>query len=263
MLRNLWTKTILALVLVIVTLAVVSCGGTDDEVKAGDTPATEPSVVVPSEAAIYRGEIADLKISSPNFQEKKRPRKRIPTENTCYGENQSPPLSWSGVPEATKSLALIAEDVDMEDGVWVHWILYKIPSDVTELPAGIPTSTDVLPDNTTQGTNDYNTVGYNGPCPQQIAINYWNANASLRIKNSQKPHRYVFTLYALNTEITLAPRSSKKQLVDAMDGHILAQGDTMGKFQIAPTSDRAQEMNRDTSRGVNVRTSPTGTPASK
>ena len=149
-------------------------------------------------------------------------------------------MNWSGEPSATKSFALIAQDIDAEDLPWVHWILWNIPSTVTELPEGIPTSTDILPDNTTQGINDFKTMGYDGPCPQQIEINYYDAFGG-KVKDSNKPHRYVFTIFALDSEITLDPGSTKKQLVKAMEGLILAQADTIGKFQIAPTTERAKE----------------------
>ena len=89
-----------------------------------------------------------------------RPRVRIAKEYTCYGDNLSPPLEWSGAPEGTLSFALIGDDIDHHTGTWAHWVLYNIPPTVTELTEGITTSTAELPDGTVQGLNDYKNVGY-------------------------------------------------------------------------------------------------------
>ena len=108
-----------------------------------------------------------FRIDSASFQEKVRPYQRIPQKHTCFEGNMSPPLAWKEAPPAVKSYALIAEDVDHHTGIWVHWVLYNIPGDVTELPEGISTSTEVLPDGTTQGTNDNKTSGTTGPAHHQ------------------------------------------------------------------------------------------------
>jgi len=137
----------------------------------------------------------------------------VPAKYTCDGENVSPPLQWSGVPGAAKSLALIADDPDAPAGTWVHWVLYGLPPTVTELPEKVP-ATDSLANGAKQGINDFQRLGYGGPCPP-----------------AGGPHRYFFKLYALDTEIPLPPRAAKKDLVGAMEGHILAQGQLMGKYK--------------------------------
>lgn len=92
----------------------------------------------------------------------------IPAAFTCEGSDRSPPLSWSGVPEGTRSLVLIVDDPDAPDPAaprmtWVHWVLYNIPPAVTGLPEGV--APDALPAGTGEGINDWKRTGYSGPCP--------------------------------------------------------------------------------------------------
>ena len=137
----------------------------------------------------------------------------IPSKYTCDGNDTSPPLKWSGVPQGTKSLALICDDPDAPAGIWVHWVMYNIPATVTELPEGVPTGDAVL-GSARQGVNDFRRIGYGGPCPPR-----------------GNPHRYYFKLYALDTELALKPKATKKDVVDAMQGHILAEGQLMGTYR--------------------------------
>ena len=130
----------------------------------------------------------------------------IPKKYTCDDANSSPALAWSGVPEGTRSLALIADDPDAPVGTWVHWVLYDLPADLTSLPEGAQGLG-------TQGTNDFRRAGYGGPCPPKGPA-----------------HRYYFKLYALDTQLNLKPGASKADVEKAMKGHILAQGQLMGKY---------------------------------
>lgn len=130
----------------------------------------------------------------------------IPTKYTCDGANISPPLAWSTVPNGTLSLALIADDPDAPVGNWVHWVLYNIPAGQTALSEGVQ-NTGV------QGTNSFRQTGYGGPCPPK-----------------GKPHRYFFKLYALDSPVNLKSSPSKADLEKAMQGHILAQGQLMGRY---------------------------------
>lgn len=135
----------------------------------------------------------------------------IPREYSCDGANVSPPLRWSGVPEGTKSFALIMDDPDAPGSTFVHWVYYDIPADVHELPKGVPA--EKAPDiGGTQGSNDFRKIGYGGPCPPG------------------GEHRYYFKLYALDTTIDLAPGKTKKELLDAMNGHILEETQLMGTY---------------------------------
>lgn len=137
----------------------------------------------------------------------------IPKKYTCDGPDISPSLSWTEPPTGTKSLALIMDDPDAPVGTWVHWVLYNLPPTTRDLPDGTPT-TETLTTGAQQGTNDFPKVGYAGPCPPQGPA-----------------HRYFFKLYALDTELNLAPKATKKQLEAAMAGHILAQAELMGRYR--------------------------------
>ena len=210
-------RPFIGLPILLVALLAWGCSSSGDE-SAADQPAA---------ALVQPGAVTALEVSSPVFSEI-RPRKRIPHESTCYGVNASPPLEWSGVPEGAESLALIAEDIDHQAGPWALWVMYNTPPTVTELPVGISTSTDVLPDGTTQGNNDERRLGYTGPCPPPVVKAY--AAYIYAASAPTPPHQYVFTVYALNTTLDLSPAATKAELVIAMEGHILAQGETVGKY---------------------------------
>lgn len=135
----------------------------------------------------------------------------IPTRYTCDGPDVSPDLTWSGVPEKAASLALICDDPDAPMGTWVHWVLFNIPADADGLPAEIPPDA-TLENGACHGTNDFGKPGYGGPCPPGGT------------------HRYFFKLYALDTELNLDSGISKAQLLEAIEGHILAEGRLMGTY---------------------------------
>lgn len=135
----------------------------------------------------------------------------IPQQYTCDGEDISPPLEWSDPPAGTHSFALIADDPDAPVGTWVHWVLYNLPADSHALPEAIPPDTE-LPDGSRHGQNSWQRPGYGGPCPPGGT------------------HRYFFKLYALDTALDLAPGASSTQLLQAMEGHILAQTEVMGVY---------------------------------
>ena len=131
---------------------------------------------------------------------------KIPSLYTCDDQNVSPPLAWTGVPSNTISLALVMDDPDAPSGTWVHWVLYNLPPDITSLEQG-------KNGGGTEGKNDFNRTGYGGPCPPR------GSN-----------HRYYIKLYALDSRLDLKPGASKAQLESAMRGHILAQGQLMGRY---------------------------------
>ena len=137
----------------------------------------------------------------------------IPQRHTCEGADRSPALQWTGAPPGTKSFALIADDPDAPVGTWVHWVVYDLPGDATELAEGLPTS-DTLPGGGTQGRNDFRKIGYGGPCPPP-----------------GKPHRYFFKLYALDAPTKLKPRATKTDVLKAIEGHVLAQAELMGTYR--------------------------------
>ena len=139
---------------------------------------------------------------------------RIPAQHTREGSDISPPLSWTGAPENTKSFALICDDPDAPGGTWVHWVMWNIPASTTSLPPNIPKIAK-LPDGSQQGMTDFGREGYGGPCPPP-----------------GKPHRYFFKLYALDiTNLEVPGRGTKADLEPKMSRHILAQADIFGVYQ--------------------------------
>ena len=136
----------------------------------------------------------------------------IPGRYSCDGPDISPDLSWQGVPEGSRSLALICDDPDAPAGTWVHWVLFNIPVDEKGLTAQIAPDAK-LSNGALHGTNDFRRLGYGGPCPPRGT------------------HRYYFKLYALDTVLPLKAGATKAQVEAAMAGHILAQGQLMGKYK--------------------------------
>jgi Raf kinase inhibitor-like YbhB/YbcL family protein len=136
----------------------------------------------------------------------------IPREYTGDGKDISPPLRWPAAPEGAKSFALICDDPDAPRGTWVHWVLYNLPGDVREVGPEVPPR-EVLANGARQGKNDFGRIGYGGPAPPR-----------------GKPHRYFFKLYALDRALDLAAGATKDQLLAAMKGHVLAEGQLMGKY---------------------------------
>jgi Raf kinase inhibitor-like YbhB/YbcL family protein len=136
----------------------------------------------------------------------------IPEKYTCDGPDISPPLAWRGIPEGTKSLALICDDPDAPMGTWVHWVVYDMPPDLAGLDEDLP-SAEQLENGARQGLTDFRSIGYGGPCPPGGT------------------HRYFFKLYALDTALNLEPGRTKAQLLKAMEGHILAESRLMGKYK--------------------------------
>jgi Raf kinase inhibitor-like YbhB/YbcL family protein len=136
----------------------------------------------------------------------------IPSKYTCDGEDISPPLQWDGAPDGTKSIALICDDPDAPMGTFVHWVLYNLPEETKELTENMPADKE-LPNGTRQGMTDFRKVGYGGPCPPSGT------------------HRYYFKIYALDTRLDLAAGATKSQLLKAMEKHVLAQGELVGKYK--------------------------------
>lgn len=150
-----------------------------------------------------------LSLSSTAFKEGDK----IPVKYTCDGQDISPPLVWGQPPQKTQAFALIADDPDAPGGVFTHWILFNIPGNVRQIEEGIPAQ-EQLQNGALHGKNDFGRIGYGGPCPPRGPA-----------------HRYRFTVYALDKLLDLKPGASKKQLLDAIKGHILAQGELVGIYQ--------------------------------
>lgn len=136
----------------------------------------------------------------------------VPRDHTCDGEDASPPLKWTAVPSGTRAFALIVTDPDAPGGTFTHWVVYNLPAGKSELGAGVAKQ-DQLADGTRQGRNDFGKVGYSGPCPPRGA-----------------PHRYVFTLYALNNVLDVPARATRATVEGAMQGHVIAQGEITARY---------------------------------
>lgn len=150
-----------------------------------------------------------LSISSESFADSGR----IPAKYTCDGVGISPPLVFSGVPEGAKSLVLIMDDPDVPkvlrpNGVYDHWVLFNIPR----------TTIGIAEDGSVgmAGANTSGRNAYAAPCPPS--------------QYEPSEHRYIFTLYALDSELPLRAGASKQQVLDAMQGHILEQAQLIGLY---------------------------------
>jgi Raf kinase inhibitor-like YbhB/YbcL family protein len=151
-----------------------------------------------------------LRFQSPAFAEGGP----IPRVHTCDGKNTSPPLSWSGVPEGTRSLALICEDPDAPVGTFSHWVLFDLPPDLKGLDEAIPPEREVKIGSgvARQGQNDFGKVGYGGPCPPGGT------------------HHYLFRLYAIDARPAPGPEAGREGLLRALKGHVLAEGRLVGTY---------------------------------
>jgi len=152
-----------------------------------------------------------ITITSTAFE----PGKPIPKKYSGNGEDLSPPLAWSKVPDGTKELALICDDPDAPMGTWTHWVLYRIPGDTTSLPEGLPRDKTLkVPAGALQGVNSWSSdnVGYRGPKPPSGT------------------HHYHFKLYALDAPVDLPPGVDKKTLLAAIKDHVLADGKLTGTY---------------------------------
>ena len=135
----------------------------------------------------------------------------IPARHTCDGENIAPPLRWDG-PAGAQSFVLIVDDPDAPSGTFTHWVLYDIPGAQRELPPGLA-NVGALG---TPGMNDFAKVGYGGPCPPR----------------GHGPHRYVFTLYALDLPSLLIPAERARQEIErTMQGHVIGQARLIGRYE--------------------------------
>lgn len=150
----------------------------------------------------YGSTAMGLSLSSPEFNAGDP----IPMAHTCQGQDTPPTLRWSGVPKGSKSLALIVDDPDAPSGTWTHWVVYNISPTSNEL------SSTPVQEPAIEGNNSWGKNLYRGPCPPQGT------------------HRYVFTLYALDTLLSLPPGANASLLREAFKGHILAQAELVGIY---------------------------------
>lgn len=181
-------------------LAILNHGFTQKGDTGMNASATTTPIVMPT----------TLTLASSAFQ----PNGSIPSQYTCDGDQTPPPLSIAGAPEGTKSFALIVEDPDVPvqvkpDGKFLHWVLFNIPATTTEIG---PTGAVGV-----QGLNGAGEEGYTGPCPPK--------------EYEPQEHRYVFSLYALDEDLSLKAGASREEVAQAMEGHILAEAQLIGRYK--------------------------------
>lgn len=126
----------------------------------------------------------------------------LPVLYTCDGRDLSPQLTWSNVPAKTKTFALIVSDPDAPGGEWYHWVVYDIPKSVTKFEEGVST----LPGGALAGKNSWGKARYSGPCPPKGSL-----------------HTYVFTLYALDTKLSVPAGADAKTILDLIKSHTVQQ----------------------------------------
>ena len=204
-------------------LSLAACSGSEPapETAMPEAPTTAPEPTVVQEATAVPEELGataepveekveepmDFQLTSTAFEHGEP----IPTIYSCDGDDLSPALAWSGLPEGAVSLALIMDDPDAPVGTWVHWILYNIPAAGLGLEEGIVPEAE-LPDGSLHGKNSWSRLGYGGPCPPDGT------------------HRYFFKLYALDKMLELDSGATKEALLQAMGDHVLAEAELMGTF---------------------------------
>jgi Raf kinase inhibitor-like YbhB/YbcL family protein len=147
--------------------------------------------------------MSDFALESSAFEHAKP----IPARHTCEGEDLSPPLRWTNVPDGTRSLALIVDDPDAPSGVFTHWVAWGLDPNVGELGEG-----EAAP---SEGKNDFGASGYRGPCPPP----------------GHGAHRYHFRLYALEAELVLGSGAAKTELEQAIEGHVLTTAELVGTYE--------------------------------
>ena len=147
-------------------------------------------------------QIGDITITSSAF----RNGRLIPIKYTCDGDGINPPLSFNNIPNGTISLVLIVDDPDAQDGAWNHWIVFNIPADITGFKEDMGPRYYI-------GENSWGDINYGAPCPP-----------------TGEEHSYYFRLYALDSELKLLDGASRKDIDDAMSGHIIGQTSIMGKY---------------------------------
>ena len=201
-----------AAILIIGSLLAVSVTACTNGARSGNDEGREPGErTAPRSGVSNHEEVTDsMRLTSRAFEDGGTIARRY----TCDAEDVSPALEWEGAPAGTVSFALVVHDPDAPRGDWVHWVIYDIPGDFDGLPEGVEPAR--RPDGlgqAAQGKNDFGRIGWGGPCPP-----------------SGKPHRYVFTLTALDTRLGLEPGGSREDVEEATGDHVLATATLTGRY---------------------------------
>ncbi|MCZ6679787.1 MAG: YbhB/YbcL family Raf kinase inhibitor-like protein [Candidatus Poribacteria bacterium] len=195
--KSLKTARFFCCCVIFITLGFVGCGNDDDDDNNDDSAESKLD--------------PNWQIQSTAFAEGQE----IPVRYTCEGEDISPALSWAAAPAGTQSLALLMDDPDAPGGTFTHWILYNLPPERLSLDENIPreVTLDGL-GGANQGANDFPHIGYGGPCPPP-----------------GETHNYRFRLFALNTELDVAPGVSPTEFLDAIEFRVIAEARLTGIFR--------------------------------
>jgi len=191
-------ETICTAVLVVLATGFAGCDQRGQEIVASGEG--EESMAVKTE---------EIRVSSEAFDN----RQAVPRKYTGQGKDISPPLNWESGPKGTETFAIIVDDPDAPGKTWVHWVVYNIPGDVTSLPEGASPGGQ-LPGEALEGRTDFGKNQYGGPMPP-----------------GGESHRYYFKVYALDSAVDLGEGATKQELLDAMDGHVLANGQLVGTYK--------------------------------
>ena len=167
------------------------------------------ALVAPAEVLGQKAASSKIELKTTSFT----PGGFIPKRFTCEAADVSPTLTWTDPPLGTQSFAIIEDDPDAPSGTFVHWVVYDLPDAYRKLPEAL-SGNNQMPGGGRQGTNDFSRTGYNGPCPPP-----------------GRPHRYFIRLYAVDAILNLRPAATRKEVDAAMQGHILAQAELIGRFQ--------------------------------
>jgi Raf kinase inhibitor-like YbhB/YbcL family protein len=254
--RAFWVTAAMMLLAAISMAAITSCSSDGGDQESESAAAAEPGAEIgkPKRYELKQAFDLPIEISSEKFSRIRR----LPIENTCdsqrylnqkgvweAGRNMSPPLKWVGVPDGTVSLALIFDNPDVINeeaeifNAQVHWVIWNLPADLTELPEHLATTTElaIIGPNVRQGTNDYDITGYTGPCPSMLTMGIAQSGGTYdpmsHIYTGVKvmAQGYMFKIYALDTEIDLPGGATKEQLLEAMEGHIIAGGEVKAEYR--------------------------------
>jgi len=194
-------RQILFIGLILTSIILVSCTSSATSTPQASITSTPASETAATEIPVTEATMS-LTLTSDAFTNGQS----IPAKYSCVGKNISPALAWNDSPAGTKSFALIVDDPDAPMGTWVHWVLFNIPASTGSLQESADSSA------MSAGKNSSGNTRYDGPCPPSGT------------------HRYFFKLYALDSTLSLSPGATKEQVLKAMEGHILAQGELMGTF---------------------------------
>ena len=243
--RNVRPFFILLGITLFATLLVAGCSsseGDEEDTASGASAAADTDAPAQGQSgglSIQQQFDLSMTFTSPvfNLTDPERKIKRIPKAHTCTKlsmnePNISPPLTWGGAPDGTQSFALLMHSTEPvgSDDPWIHWVMWNIPVEVTELAKGVE-AVETLANGASQGLNGDGLVGYVGPCPPDMISEFKSIAGTGNTNPKQEIEKYYFEIYALDTKLDLAAGATRDELLQAMDGHILAGGELVGERQ--------------------------------